>query len=199
LDAFYIWGGNSGLTEERAKVSKSSQWKFSADGKGDGSWSQETPTNKNLLESFAIPQDGAYTTAKDTLFYVGGIATGWTEPGRLYVQPVPGVLSFNMSTRAWRNDSAADLSTFGTLNMGVAQYVPRFGPNGLILILGGATTSLAPSSSDPIAMQSFSEVKFFDPVTKVWYSQKTTGAIPMPRTRPCSVGVEDRESGTYEM
>ncbi|KAK1758858.1 kelch repeat protein [Echria macrotheca] len=196
--SFYIWGGHSPYGATTNNITKTSQWKFTADGRGAGTWTKEIPSNPRVLETFTFSENGAVATAGDTGFYVGGVASGWTEQ-RAATQPVPGLVSFNMTTKTWRNDSTTGIvSAYGTLAAGVAEFVPRFGPNGLVFVLGGATYTLAPNTRPPDGMRDFSVVDFFDPVTRVWYTQKTTGTAPTPRQGFCSVGIAS-SNGTYEI
>lgn len=174
------------------------QWKFTADGRGSGTWIKITAENPQTLEGFPRSEHGAFITAGDSGFYIGGMASGWTEP-RADSQPISGMISFNMTNKQWRQDSTTGLiSTYGTLVGGTAQFAPGFGPNGLIFVLGGATYTLAPNSRPPDGWNEFSVVRFFDPVSKIWYSQKTTGTAPNPRQYSCSVGMQAAK-GRYEM
>jgi len=199
-NSFYIWGGHSPYGSTTTQISRGMQWKFVTDGKGSGSWINATAENQTpqILESFPRSEQGTWITAGDAGFYIGGVASGWTEM-RSSVQPISGMISFNMTTKQWRQDSTTGLiSEYGTLAGGTAQFAPEFGPNGLVFVLGGGTYALNSSSGPPDGWNEFTTVRFFDPVSRVWYSQNTTGTAPSRRMFPCSVGVQAAK-GRYDM
>ncbi|OLN87990.1 Kelch repeat-containing protein-like protein 1 [Colletotrichum chlorophyti] len=193
-NSFYIWGGHSPFG---AKLDDPALWKFEADGKGGGAWSKEVPANPTLFSELRRNEDGAFVTAKDTAFWFGGSSSGWTSPNP-YTQPVPGILSYNFTTKTWANETTNAFSKFGTMIGGRAVYVPTFGPNGLITLLGGNTWNLMPDQKSPIGWMDFSNLTFFDPITRDWFWQNTTGNAPTPRSSPCTVGVQGK-NGTYEI
>ncbi|KAM0563725.1 hypothetical protein ACHAPJ_001457 [Fusarium lateritium] len=55
-----------------------------------------------------------------------------------------------------------------------------------------------PGSADTSDPVSFSNITIFDPSSKEWYSQQSTGGPPNPRVDFCSVGVPG-QNGTYEI
>lgn len=196
--AFYSWGGHASQGIGAGGLATRSEWRFNTKGLGNGTWYDETPTNPDLLDSLTLSEDGAFATAHNTGFWIGGVSSGWTEPGLQIGSAIPGIVSFNITTKTWHNDSADGISEYGTLRAGQAQFVPIFGPNGLIFVLGGQAMSLGPAATAKITLQAFDKVRFFDPVTKEWYWQATTGKAPKPRLYFCAVGVEG-QNGTYEM
>ena len=109
----------------------------------------------------------------------------------------PGLVS-DISRDTFANDSAADVSTFGALFGRTLQFMPRFGPNSVVLVLGGSTYDLNAGDQPQGVGRDFRNLTFFDPVTSQWYWQSTTGKAPTPRQEHCSVGVESHD-GTYEM
>ncbi|GKT54693.1 kelch repeat protein [Colletotrichum tofieldiae] len=86
----------------------------------------------------------------------------------------------------------------GTVNGGSAIYIPAFGPNGLITLMGGSTSALEPNQKTPTGWLDFNNLTFFDPITRDWYWQQTTGNAPTARRGFCSVGVNGT-NGTYEV
>ncbi|KAI3528019.1 kelch repeat protein [Colletotrichum filicis] len=191
---FWIWGGHSPFG---APLDEPTSWKFEADGKGGGTWSKETPANPTLFQELRRNEGGAFASTPDAGFWFGGQSSGWTTSNP-YSQPLPGILSYNMTTRSWANETNDAFSKYGTLTGGSAVYIPTFGSNGLITIMGGATWGLEPDQAKPLGWQDFSNLTFMDPVTRDWYWQKTTGNAPTPRSNFCSVGVEG-SNGTYEI
>ena len=102
----------------------------------------------------------------------------------------PGMVVFNSSTQQWYNVSADGVSSGGTALNGAAHFVPAFGPEGLLLVLGG--TPSAPPTYFP-----FDDIPIYDPQSRQWSSQRASGQIPPSREVGCVVGVEG--NNTYEV
>lgn len=194
--SFYIWGGHSNHGRETNMLTTQQIWRFVADGKGGGAWTKEIPDNLGAYNGFQLTELGAWTTAHNTGFWLGGSASGWTQNFRASNQNVPGMVSFNMTTKTFRNDTTPDVSEQGTILGGQAQYVPRFGPHGLIAVFGGTAQPVL--EGGPTSYRDFRNLTFFDPVTKDWYWQMTTGTTPTPRENSCVFGAES-VGGTYEI
>ncbi|KAF4815689.1 Kelch repeat-containing protein [Colletotrichum siamense] len=197
MNAFYIWGGH---LPYGGKIDRPKSWKFEADGKGGGEWLTESPANPSFFGELKRCEEGAYVSTGDTAFWFGGIASGWTNSNPAS-QPVPGIISYNMTTKVWSNDTTPNFSAFsayGTIVGGGAVYIPTFGSNGLIVVMGGVTFTLDPSQKTPNGWMDFSNLTFYDPITKNWYWQKATGTPPTARRGFCYVGAEGK-NGTYEI
>ncbi|KAK1974288.1 hypothetical protein LZ30DRAFT_416493 [Colletotrichum cereale] len=193
-NSLWIWGGKSpnGAPRENPPAS----WKFTADGEGGGKWSKETPANPTFFTDLKRSEDGAFASTPDAGFWFGGKASGLTNPNPV-PQAVPGMVTYNMTTKSWANETTA-LSENGTVIGSSAVYIPTFGPNGLITIMGGYTEALDPGLKGPTGWLDFANLTFLDPVTRKWYSQATTGNPPTARAGFCSVGVNGT-NGTYEI
>ncbi|KAK7210051.1 hypothetical protein V2G26_017229 [Clonostachys chloroleuca] len=185
---FYIWGGRIFRTPwgvpPPVKV-----WKFVADDKGGGAWSTED--DNHSFDDLVRSEDGAYVSTEDAGFWIGGSAFPETHTDAN--SDIPGVVSYNFTTKEWKNHTEAPFSDDGTVNAATATYIPSFGPNGLIMLLGGLEHTI-PKATNHL---SFETVHFFDPVTMKWYKQPTTGTKPQKRNHHCSVGVQG--NGTYEI
>ncbi|KAK0610852.1 hypothetical protein B0T14DRAFT_529203 [Immersiella caudata] len=189
--AFYSWGGKwiFGIN-----MTETALWKFTADGNGGGTWSLEPPGNPSTFAELIPGEFAAVATAGDTGYLVGGAASGWTQLFRARNQVIPGMATFNMKTKLWQNGTTP--SPFNTLIGGTAEFVPTFGPNGLIVVFGGWSPSVVGEADVMASPQwGFDNLTFFDPETKKNYWQKATGDIPPhPRTGFCTVGFQ-REGG----
>ncbi|KAK4239500.1 hypothetical protein C8A03DRAFT_14122 [Achaetomium macrosporum] len=194
---FYVWGGKWlwGMN-----MTENALWKFTPDGRGSGTWATEEPTNADLFNGLYQSEFGAYASSNDTGFYIGGIASGWTDYNRRYNQVMPGMVTYDMRNRVWDNGTTA-FSPFNTLAGASAHYVPTFGPNGLVMVLGGSSHSVV-GEPDWAAARAwdFRNLTFFDPRTKKQYWQTTTGTIPpdTPRAFFCVAGFENSDGG-YEI
>ncbi|KAI1641114.1 hypothetical protein F4809DRAFT_636885 [Biscogniauxia mediterranea] len=67
---------------------------------------------------------------------------------------------------------------------GVLVYVPGWGPNGVLLGLGGGSRS-GDDTTDAFA--SMSTIDVYDIKTSQWYHQQTSGEAPQVRVNPCAV------------
>ncbi len=209
-DGFTSWGGSYAYGRFPSPLDREVYYRFRALPDGSGTWSKESPSNPATLSALHIHEDAACTTVRDTGFCVGGNMHGWTEKTmeRDDIQAIPGVMSFNMTTRAFSNDTAGrwqqykpETSPHGTVVAGEAEYVPNFGPNGLVFVLGGASYSLNPADrwdGKPQSLNDLSVVHFFDPVTGQWFTQTTTGTVPERREGFCMVGAQS-QSGSFEL
>ncbi|KAK4032433.1 hypothetical protein C8A01DRAFT_20491 [Parachaetomium inaequale] len=186
---FYTWGGmwSRGLNMTRPR----GIWRFDADKSGGGAWSLETPTNFALFIGLHPGEQGAFAHTNNTGFLIGGLASGWTELGRGPAEALPGMVTFDMETKIFRNGTT-NYSPFDTLVGATAQYIPSYGPNGLILVLGGHAPLVGKEYSlDDAPPFDLQNLTFFDPSTKEAYWQESTGDIPpSPRTLFCTVGFQ---------
>lgn len=193
---FYSWGGK--FPNGRNITANPELWKFTADGNGGGSWSLVDAGTRDLPSA----EDGAWTSTPDTGFVVGGIVHGYTRinfHGQLEV--LTGMMTFNLKKPAWSSGTVG-FSPLGAngLVYTSAEYVPVFGPNGIIMLFGGYSPPTPPLVADfsksygrPIDMENLT---FFDPVTKQAFWQKTTGTIPTtPRGEFCAVGFPTNNGG----
>ena len=117
--------------------------------------------------------------------------------------PLPGLLSYNMTSNSWLNISSAPISPFGTSLLSRLEFIPNFGSEGVMIAMGGQYSD---KQSKPWSSSgdhgggnfSFSNITIFDIASKNWYWQTATGDIPSPRSLFCSTGAESNE-GTYEV
>ncbi|KAF3351459.1 hypothetical protein VD0002_g4822 [Verticillium dahliae] len=190
--SFYIWGGHMSWG---APVTKKELWRFTADSSGGGGWTTRIPANPDSFSELRRTEGGAFCNTPDSAFHFGGVATRATDVN--YSGPAPGFIHINFTTQAWTNYTEGPWSAFRTIYAASAEYVPTFGPNGLIMLLGGETRELGGSSGNR-GLLDFRNLTFMDPVTRDFHSQQTTGNAPSGRIFHCSVGVEGK-NGTYEI
>ncbi|EXF80870.1 kelch repeat protein [Colletotrichum fioriniae PJ7] len=210
-DSFYIWGGHTANTLYLKDESLATGiWKFQADGSGGGQWTKETPVNPTEFTELVRSEDGAFASTPHGCFWFGGWAGTRTKVsatnGDADLAPAgatPGMVVYDWNTNQWSNKTAALRNAFppyGTVRGARALYVPDFGPNGIIVLLGGFMATLEPivSGSDSLYQwMDISNITFMDPVSKKWYSQTTTGSAPTRRQWFCMVGLKSET--TYEI
>ena len=207
--SIYAFGGEQSKLENHQL--DLSVWRLALHGKGGGTWQQNT-TSQNAPFSHGItrPSGGAGTFSQDSAFYVGGYENSRTSPQTQSIGadvPIPGLVSYNFTTRAWSNSSQGtnNISPTGSFEFGAIQPVP-FGPNGLLAMFGGETSNS--SSYAAGEERSMDMITLVDPVTNQWYQQNTSGsAAPLGRSKFCYVGIGDNSVltgsnpaiGTYEI
>ncbi|KAK3299801.1 uncharacterized protein B0H64DRAFT_1311 [Chaetomium fimeti] len=198
---YYLWGGNWGAFGDNVEAGNT-LWKFTPDAGDGGVWTKEHSINPNLFDQLDMTRLSAYASTNTTAFVIGGLASGATDPGRqpYHNQAVTGMLTFNMRTREW-GDGATEFgfSPDDTLVGASAHWVPNFGPNGLIMLLGGVAPVPIQDTTFPDAPAfDFRNLTFFDPETKQAYWQTATGSIPRPRSKFCATGFANVDGG-YEI
>jgi len=195
--SFYSWGGwRSYFLTNAGPIPASAPWQFTVDGNGGGTWKQ-----LDTVKEVTRQAGGTGTVVNDTLFMLGGYASWTTSPETRSLRsflPMPGIVSYNTTSRVWRNDSSAGYSRYGTSVFGHMEYLPEFGTQGLLAVLGGESTIPEVYKEDGSGLMPFDNIAIYDPATRRWYNQSTTGTQPSQRERFCAVGVKGL-NGTYEM
>ncbi|KAL2290544.1 hypothetical protein FJTKL_15608 [Diaporthe vaccinii] len=182
-NSFWIWGG---AAADGTPPPPDQTWQFSADGNGGGSWNLKPPSNPRIFNELSRPVGCAHTQGDGVGYCMGGLLTSQSNASVGSDTAVAGLVSFGMSSSVWTNTSIER-----TLVNAQAEYAP-FGPNGLILLLGGTLGDSPPTLID------FINITFYDPITKQFFSQPATGTIPTGRQRFCSVGVPGPDN-TFEV
>lgn len=196
--AFYSWGGR---WPGGKNITKSALWKFTADGKGGGSWAVEDPGNPTLFNGMHQTEYGTFVNTDSMGFVIGGATHAWTEKDHSTADPIPGMVSFDMKSKIWQNGTI-NFSPYGSgvLNKGAAAYLPSIGPDGLIITFGGyappVDSDLNKSDGSPLDLRNLT---LFNPETKKTYWQTATGTVPpTPRGQFCTV-VFPTSDGGYDM
>lgn len=191
----YMWGGQ-GPFDHPPKGQD--LWRFKTDGAGGGSWSIQEPSNKDVFLGLKRTTGAASAVCGDVGFHLGGLHSPATDPNIKGRSLTPGLLSYDMGTRTWTNQSAVGYNNFGTSVYGSATCVSNFGKKGLFLPLGGAVASSGAYKGDGSELMDLETVKFYDLSSDTWYSQLTSGEVPRPRSRFCVAGAVSANN-TYEM
>jgi hypothetical protein len=135
---------------------------------------------------------GSAATCNGAGFLLGGVATPASDARVSGTVPLHGLLTYDMKSSTWVNVSATFLYT--TVQGGQAECLP-FGPNGLVMFLSGAYSSVA--DGDALAPVALNNLTFYDPVTNEWFWQ-LIGEVPDDRSSFCSVGLAGA-NGAFEM
>lgn len=190
-DSFYTWGGRTSFGEPQIETNF---WRFDADGSGGGEWVDVTPSDKSDT-FFDLKRSSAasWTSTDDAGFIFGGNVYGSTEL-EAERKGGAGYRTFNFTTQEWNEYYDTPYSEKdGLLFKGSALFVPDFGPNGFIFLLGGFL-----DDTDPKSGLDFRTLHFLDPVERKWYNQTTTGKVPGGRASACVVGAST-DDGRFDM
>ncbi|KAI0140080.1 hypothetical protein F4776DRAFT_575508 [Hypoxylon sp. NC0597] len=195
--ALYTWAGMA-LGSDLPPTNE--QWLFNADGTGGGTWSQVPQGDYRDFAGLQRPVGAAFTQSAHVGYAFGGQVTSMTDsaiekdyPGYALTQ----LVSFNFETGQWNNISTVgQYGGYDTSLNARAEYIP-FGPNGLLLFLGGAETPVDATNRSIVEL-TWNIVYLHDPVTGKWYRQPTSGERPPMVERACSVGVQG-PNNTYEI
>jgi hypothetical protein len=195
-NSFYAWGGVTSFSEP---INNTNFWRFDADGDGSGKWVDVTPRrdDKNANDDTGFfnmkRSNDASVASTDTAGFIFGGDVMPTTENEADPQGGAGYRVFNFTTKKWFEDRVVPYAENNLLMRGSAIFAPKFGPNGLIFLLGGFSDKTDPKSGmDPQTLW------FMDPVERKWYSQRTSGIIPGSREHPCTVGVAT-EDGRFDM
>jgi hypothetical protein len=194
-NSLYAWGG---FTSDDSSPSHD-LWRFAADGTGGGAWSQVTQRDFLSFSKLKSPFGSAFTQTKDAGYAFGGAVMRSSDGSVDKAIPgyaTPGLVSYDFRTGTWANSTTTSYGGYGTSLNARAEYVP-FGPNGLILFLGGAESPVD-ATNETIVEVNWNSITMVDPVTHEWYKQSTSGTKPPTIESHCSVGVPG-PNGTYEM
>ncbi|KAK4230300.1 hypothetical protein QBC38DRAFT_534511, partial [Podospora fimiseda] len=197
-EEFYTWGGYWPYTYKKFDLDYVPITKFKADGNGGGTWSLVEMADQEMLKSLRPTEMGATVQVEDTAFLLGGQWSNLTDQ-RVPTGPSranPGLMTWDFATKQIQNSTSSDFSPLGSeTRIGAsALYVPYYGPNGVVFLMGGHSPPVdrAYNIADTRALP-LSNLTMFDPVTRESFFQLTTGdAPPFPRRAFCTVGFESQ-------
>ncbi|CAJ2513152.1 Uu.00g012710.m01.CDS01 [Anthostomella pinea] len=152
-------------------------------------------------------------------WYFGGHLDAYTTPGwsvqvaRVYLRSLlefthpgyanSGVDSLHASAApdggAYRNITQGgiqDEAGFTERADGALVYVPGWGPNGILLGLGGGVVTDSDSSA---AFASMTTIDVYDIESSEWYHQETSGDAPQVRVNPCTVVFSAPDASSFNV
>ncbi|KAJ4138378.1 hypothetical protein NW768_002202 [Fusarium equiseti] len=191
--SIYSWGGQ-GSNGNDTSIDQHHLWAFKPDGRGKGNWYINDPPDVSTFNQIYPGLHGLVTTCAGVGYSLGGHGSPTSDRHFKDAVPLNGLIAYNMTSRKWDNISSEALgySTWA----GSAACIESIGEAGLLIFLGGLKNNgLLATSSDRI---SFDNITIYEPTSKRWYWQKTTGDTPDSRGTFCSVGVPG-PNGTYEI
>ena len=201
--AIYCFGGEKSYGNpigNSYSTPPESIWKFTPDsnGKGSGNWTEAVgPASTHTFPSDLVRVAGGISAHDDSnAYYLGGYVSAATSPKVNFLNnaglfDIPGLLNFDFDSLDLSNSTAgggyaSQYKSGNWLDIGAMLSAPKFGPDGIFILLGGQENA-------------FNNVTIFDKQTQTWHTQTTTGAIPAPRTLFCAVVVQNNSTQSIEM
>ena len=199
--SFYSFGGGpSGATLGHVPEALVDLWQFK-----DKSWSRVQSQSGSSPSLTQVRPGGGFSASGGGAGYMFGGFRDNDLDGRYDLAPLANLLTYNMTTNSWTNDSTPTIAPYGTTVLGQAHFVDAFGAEGVLLALGGehagpTTTTWIEQGQN---FNSFSNLTIYDPSSKTWHWQTATGAtgpgdIPPNGVLFCATGARSAE-GTYEI
>ncbi|KAL8864588.1 MAG: hypothetical protein Q9174_007296, partial [Haloplaca sp. 1 TL-2023] len=195
-ETFYTFGGSQSFWANTIDPPAVSAWQFTVDGSGGGSWEQLPSAGDSGFADLTRPDFARGAAVKNTGFIFGGYESARSSPDSASIPgttPIPGIVSFNISSGVWSNDTVPErIDAQGGLQGGLygALASAPFGPDGVLVMTG--------TTPNPYSPPPFNSITIYNPNDKTWHSQTATGSIPSARGRTCTVGVQG-DNGTYEV
>ena len=205
---------DSGKENRGERLADLSTFKLRPTNDGYGTWAKNASdkTVPFIRPGITRPFGGASSQSNTTAFYLGGYCSNFTSDKTRYLTdflPTPGLITYEFETGLWANTTLDPTLPLGipngTIEWGGMEYLPYFGPNGMLVIWGGDTsdkTTYKPGAQP----RPMNVVALHDPVSKKWYTQQVDGPTPTSRIRFCSVSARDgralstaNQTGTHEI
>ena len=172
-------------------------WSFEA-GSTTIEWTQNTDPSANGLPSDSLgPFAPAYAFSNSTLYCFGDVALLYDLPNMTVLS---GLVTQDFSSQTWENNTAQipNQSPFRTESRAV--FVPNFGDQGFLLVVGGESPPTEASFyQEGDWMVDMSIITLYEIATEAWYTQRATGDIPPPRSVFCAVGSASSDGQYFEM
>ncbi|PSR83356.1 hypothetical protein BD289DRAFT_370071 [Coniella lustricola] len=167
-------------------------WSFEPNSDGtDGTWTNLNSTATSSISDGPRPYLGSIASGNGTGFFLGGLRDYTANDTSV---PTSGLLSYDFASNTVSNTSVTGIASSGFTSHGRMHYVPNFGPAGVFISAGGRYEDLTGETY----MQSLATIQIFDPATKTWYEQATTGDTPQTRVEFCMSGAPSTND-TYEI
>lgn len=188
--SFYSYNGDKGWFYDPANPPSNKLYKFTSDGSGGGQWSEDDQsyTASSNFTNLARVGGSASACGPDTCYAVGGWRNSRTDNALEHDIPAAGIVTYNLTSRQWHNDSLVGSVFQGPWRDGQLFFTDIAGSEGVLIAMGGSVTNLAGGN---FVTLSFGYAYIYDIATKSWYQQATGGDVPsLPRPEYCTVGLQ---------
>jgi hypothetical protein len=206
-DFFYSYNGAVSVLSDGIDLPANELWQFKPSG-NSGTWSlSDIEATSNFTDLVRV-QWAASAFGGGIAYALGGYQDWRTTFNAPFYDtwklltidtiPVPGMVAYDMNTGSWSNVTTATFTKSGSFVDGQLQYLPGYGAAGLLIPLGGATSTALTADDGRTAVDDFTTLSMYDIASGTWHTQKTTGDHPQARVSFCSVGVQG-DGGTFEV
>ena len=135
---FFTFGGQepSWLSAGLSPLPNASCWGFGTDGTGGGSWAIVNPGNGSPFYDLTRPAFARGATVDNTGFIFDGFTRSRTSPRtseRGDTLHIPGIVSFNITSGLWQNDTLPQYIEALGAPQGMLASVSSFGTHGLLI------------------------------------------------------------------
>ncbi|KAF2811935.1 uncharacterized protein BDZ99DRAFT_440976 [Mytilinidion resinicola] len=207
----YAYGGTSfigNMSAANRSASYSQQYPLWSIDSGGTTWDQYD------LKQDWRPNFGAAAEAYDQglAFYLNGQIDVGTDSGTLEFGNttiyLDGMLVIDLVRQTAVNISTNGMKDYLPRVGGALQYVPGVGDNGVLVAIGGQVDEKSRNSTATSgSLLNFTTVDVFDigsylpnpSENGTWYSQTTTGDIPLPRTGFCTVTISAPDNSSHNI
>jgi hypothetical protein len=183
------WGGFT-----YSNANSQTLWAFRPDGQGGLVWEQKYSPNSSFWTNFTSSGGSLLATTPLGFYSLGGAL----ESNRIPTFVMPGLVVYDFQDKTWSNLSTTAYSSCGCAVLGQAQFIPRFGEDGILAILGGDSPDDHNYQMGG-SIRDLSNITVYDIHSQVWYHQRATGDVPPPREQFCMVGAQGTDNSTYEL
>lgn len=140
--SFYSYDGGNSFTVPFKNDTANQLWRFQPVDYY-GKWSRVSQPAKSNFSTLNRIVSGTYAYGNGLGFALGGWRNKGTDASlSLDSVEVAGMVIYNTTSREWFNVSTTGYSTDGKSSRGSAQFVPQYGENGLLFVLGGDINEL---------------------------------------------------------
>ena len=147
------------------------------------------PLASSNFSTLSCATAGLYASGGGLGYAFGGLESAGTNSQEENFN-LTGMVLYNLTSKEWLNISATGYSYSKTTNSSATQFVPSFGPAGLLLDLGGSIGNNT--------LAAFNIIYMFDPSSQQWSFQQISGEKSAPVSGPCVVGAPS-DDDTYEI
>lgn len=199
--SFYSYNGEKSDIDHPIVTGSNKLYKFTSDGSGGGQWSEDNQSYTASSNFTSLVRVGRFANAcgPDACYAVGGWRSLTTDSAIKDDIPAAGIVSFNLTSHHWYNDSLVGSVFTGPWRDGQLFFTDVAGSDGVLIALGGSVTDLTGKNSIVLSLM---YVYIYDIATKSWYQQATGGDVPpSPNSSYCAVGLQDGNpvEKTYEV
>ena len=185
-------------TDNISTAMPSELWSFEA-GSTTVNWTQNTDPSANGLSSDSLgPFAPANAFTNSTFYSFGGNVFAPNALPNMTV--LSGLVTEDFSSQTWKNSTVQIPSQNIFRTQSRAVYVPNFGEQGFLVVVGGESPPTDSSFYETgTAMVDMSVITLYEIATDTWYTQLATGDIPPPRSEFCAVGSASSDGQYFEV